>query len=182
LFVKAVLFALLALGLHAAFAGEPAVMQSRESYEAAFRGMSMSPPWVLISIVDNETGKARPVCTTANLVLGAIHFEYGLGNSNGEWQKAVEIAVKAEDHAFRFRQPAALANIPVGYSEAELAAARSFLAPYSPDELKSRFASLYPESRLDMRGYSRDAIACALIERGLSPRTADITGQIYIQR
>lgn len=180
--MKPVLLALLALCLPRAFAGEPALMQSRESYEAAFREISSSPAWVLISIIDNETGEARPVCATANLVLGAIHLEYGLGYSAGEWQKGVEIALKAEDHAFRFRQPAALANIPVRYSETELAAARAFLAPFSQDELKSKFASLYPQSRLDTRGYSRDAIACALIKRGLSPRTADITGQVYIQR
>jgi hypothetical protein len=73
-------------------------------------------------------------------------------------------------------------NIPRTYSEDELRAARAFLAPLSTDELKDKFSSLLANRRLDTTGYARDAIACVLTERGLSPALADISGQVYVPR
>jgi hypothetical protein len=163
-------------------ARDSAPTQPRASYEDAFRVMSSSPSYVLITIVDARTGRARPVCTTANFLLGAIHHELQLGYDAADSARAVRFALQAEDHVFRFQQQAALDNIPSRYSEAELQAARDFLAPLSLDELKDKFSSLYANRRLDTTGYARDAIACVLIERGLSPKKADISGQVYIER
>jgi hypothetical protein len=178
--LKAFLSVLFAFGLSAAFANDVAAMQPRQSYEAAFRNNSTSPSYVRISVIDGETGQGRSVCTTANFVLGAIHREYGLGYGAADLAKALEIALKSEDRSFRFHQPAALANIPSRYSEADLAAARAFLAPYSTSELKAKFSTLLAGARLDTKGYARDAIACVLIERGLSPKMADIAGIVYV--
>jgi hypothetical protein len=52
------------------------------------------------------------------------------------------------------------------------------LAPYSAAELKDAFTTrtLQEVRRINTTGYQRDAIACALLERGLTPRSADITG------
>lgn len=160
----------------------PVTVQPRESYEAAIRNYSTSPSYVMISIAGGETEPAKLVCTTANFLLGAIHREYGLGSEAADVSKAMEIALANSDHIFRFRQLTALANIPVRYSDDDLAAARKFLAPIPTDELRVKFLSLLRESRLPTNGYNRDAIACALIERGLSPRLSDISGQVYIAR
>jgi hypothetical protein len=159
-----------------------AAAQSRASYEAAFRVLSTSPSYVLVTVIDARTGQARPVCTTSNFLLGAIHREYALGYDAVDSTKGVEIALKAHDHVFRFQRQAALDNIPASYSEAELQAARDFLAPFSAEELADKFSSLYANRRLDTKGYAKDAIACVLIERGLSPAMADITGQVYVPR
>ena len=144
--------------------------------------ISTSPAYVLITLIDARTGLARPICTTANFLLGAIDREYELGHDRDAIAKASEIALKAEDHVFRFQRQAALDNIPVRYSGAELLAARGFLAPVSTDDLKSTFSTLYADRRLDTKGYANDAIACVLIERGLSPKKADISGQVYLDQ
>jgi hypothetical protein len=160
----------------------PITVQSRESYEAAIRNYSTSPSYVMISVAHAYTEQPKPVCTTANFLLGAIHREFGLEYGPADVSKAVEIALASPDHTFLFRQPAAFANIPIRYSDNDLAAARRFLAPIPTDELRIKFSSLSREFRLPTNGYNRDAIACALIERGLSPRLSDISGQVYITR
>lgn len=181
-FFVGVLFALGMLYRLDAFAGDSAPVQSRQSYEAAIHNTSTSPSYVLISIIDSDTGQAKPVCTTANLLLGAIHREYGLGYDAAGLSKAAEIALESKDHVFRFHQQAALDNIPVRYSDQDLAAARTLLAPLSKEELRAKFSSLYRDARVPTDGYARDAIACVLIERGLSPGMADISGQVYVGR
>jgi hypothetical protein len=177
-FLKAVLAGILACQASLGMAAE----QSRESYEDAFRTISTSPAYVLITLVDARSGQARPACVNANFLLGAIGREYELGNDAAGRARAVEIALQAKEHVFRFQRQAALDNVAVGYSDAELKAARDFLAPLSLDELKDKFSSLYANRRLDSRGYAKDAIACVLIERGLSPHVADISGQVYVGR
>lgn len=173
--------ALLGLASHnAALADPPAPVQSRESYEAAFETISTSPSYVLVAIGDGDTAPTKPVCTTANFLRGAIHHEYGLGNSREDLLKADRIALDHRDHVFRFHDKAALDNIRVQYTEADLAAARGLLAPLSDDELTAKFSSLYGKDRLPTKGYANDAIACALIERGFSPKMADLGGVVYI--
>jgi hypothetical protein len=183
--ISVVLFALAALTSLAKAQGifdRPFTIQSRESYEAAIRNDSTSPSYVLISIVRAYTGQAKSVCTTANFLLGAIHREFGLEYGPADVSKATKIALASHDHTFLFRQPVALANIPISYSGEDLAAARKFLAPIPTDELRIKFSSLFDKSRLPTDGYNRDAIACALIERGLSPRLSDRSNQVYVTR
>jgi hypothetical protein len=165
-----------------ALEGNAGAVQSRASYEAAFAVLSTSPSYVLITVIDARTGQARPVCTTSNFLLGAIGHEYALGTDAADRHKDVEIALQTKDHVFRFHQQSALDNISPRYTEDELRAAREFLAPLSTEELADKFSSLYANRRLDTKGYAKDAIACVLIERGLSPAMADISGQVYVPR
>lgn len=159
----------------------PVAQQSQASYEAAFATMSTSPAYVLVAVADGSA-QPEPVCTTANFLLGAIHHEYGLGYGRDDLLKAEHIALEHRDHVFRFHQKAALDNVRKQYAEADLAAARALLASLSDAELTAKFSSLYAKDRLPLDGYARNAIACALIERGLSPRMADLSGQVYIER
>jgi len=156
-------------------------VQSSESYEAAIRNISSSPSYVLIFVGDEVGGQTHSICTTANFLLGAIHREYGIGYERTDLSKAVDIAIKTPDRTFRFHQPA-LNNIRLKYSLNDLEKARAFLAAFSTSELTEKFSSLYGEKRLPTNEYSRDAIACVLIERGLSPKMADISGQVYVDR
>lgn len=176
--------AMLGLFLHAGAiaAAAPAPVQSQPSYDAAIAEMSTSPAYVLVEVGGGDSAPTRPVCTTANFLLGAIHREYGLGYAPAESQQALQIAREHADHVFRFQRQAALDNVRVQYGEADLAAARALLAPLSDDEVKARFSSLYAKDRLPTEGYATDALACALIERGFSPRRADRSGQVYVGR
>ncbi|WP_219117163.1 hypothetical protein [Janthinobacterium sp. UMAB-56] len=175
----------LTLGMHCRSenrASKLPMIQSLESYDAAIHNYSTSPSYVLIFIADRETGQAKPICTTANFLLGAIHREYGLGYGIADLSMAAEIAAKSPGRLFRFNQQSALNNIAVKYTANDLSAARALLAPWSTEELKSKFSSLSREARLPTDNYAREAIACALIERGFSPKLADISGQVYVDR
>lgn len=177
---------LLALVVTPAFAagafGGAQYVQSRASYEAAIHNSSTSPSYVLVTVVDARTELARSTCTTANLLMGAIHFEYGLGYDSAGYVKSDAIALSNQTHVFRFTKQDALNNVPFTYSDGDIAAARAFLAPFSAAELRDKFSSLYSSQRLALNGFSRDAIACVLIERGLSPKMADISGQVFVER
>ena len=159
-----------------------APVQSQTSYEAAIAEMSTSPAYVLIEVGGSGGAAPRPVRTTANFLLGAIHLEHGLGYAPAESEKAQRIAREQVDHVFRFQRQAALDNVRVQYTEGALAAARALLPPLSDDEVKARFSSLYAKDRLPTEGYATEALACALIERGFSPRRADRSGQVYVGR
>lgn len=174
---------LLAGVAHSAWGDAPSVtsVQSSESYEAAIRNNSTSPSYVLIFVGGDEGGQTSSVCTTANFLLGAINREYGFGYGGTGLSKAADIAIKTRDRTFRFHQPA-LDNIPLRYSSNDLDKARKYLAAFSASELTEKFSSLYGEKRLPMNEFSRDAIACVLIERGLSPKMADSSGQVYVDR
>lgn len=176
------LVGLAALAQAGVFSDRHITVQSRESYEAAIHNDSTSPSYVMISVAGAETEPAKVVCITANFLLGAIHREYGLGYDAAGVSEAIKIALANSNHRFAFRQLTARANIPTRYSDGDLAAARKLLAPIPTDELKRQFSSLSRESRLPTNGYNQDAIACALIERGLSPRLSDLSGQVYIAR
>jgi hypothetical protein len=174
--------AMLGLCFYAGAMAAPSPVQSQASYEAAFATISTSPAYVLIQVGDRGSAPPRPVCTSANFVLGAIHQEYALGYAPAEAEKAVRIAREHADHVFRFERQAALDNIRTQYTEADLAAARTLLGPLSDDEVRTKFSSLYAKDRLPTKGYAADAVACALIERGFSPKMADLSGQVYIER
>jgi hypothetical protein len=157
-------------------------VQSRESYEAAIRNHSTSPSYVLVSVSTSENGPATPICTTANFLLGAIHTEHELGYTKADSKRAVAIAIENLTHVFRFRKQAAVNNIiPVRYSENALTTARSQLSGFSSDELKAQF-SLLRGSHFLVNADTREAIACVLIERGLSPKSDDRSGRVYIDQ
>lgn len=174
--------AMLGLSLHAAVmaAPSPAPAQSQASYEAALADMSTSPAYVLVEVGDGGNAAPRPVCTSANFLLGAIHREYDLGYAPAESEQALRIARAHADHVFRFQRQAALDEVGAHYTEADLAAARALLAPLADDEVKAKFSSLSAHDRLPAQGHVKDAVACALIERGFSPKMADRSGQVFI--
>lgn len=162
--------------------------QSRASFEAAIRNHSTAPPYVLIIVIDERSKAVRSTCTTVNLLLGAIHREYGLDFDDVGSAKTEEIALSHLDHAFTFSRQEALANIPVWYSAADLAAIRAKLAPLTLDQLREGFSShgklhsLYQVKDWEWHRAYRDATACVLIERGLSPGLGDRSDQLWLAK
>jgi hypothetical protein len=155
-------------------------VQPQESFEAAVRYGGYS--YVLITMVDMESESVRSTCTTANLLIGAVVKEFGIPTSDKAWfPKAVELALSKKDHVFRFTKQDAVNNIPMKYSASDLATARALFAPLSDAELKAEFSSFFERKVSVPREIPRDAIACVLIERGLSPQMADISGQVFVE-
>jgi hypothetical protein len=149
--------------------------QSRASYEEALRNKTTSPSYVLILLAGDSEESKRPLCTYSNFLVGAIMREMGVDHLQAE-----QIALDNSEHVFRFTKQAALDNLARRYSDADLADARALLAPYSVEELQQAFSPEAKPSPLPPNKVKREAIACALLERGLSPRAADISREIYV--
>ena len=158
-------------------------IQSTASYEAAVRDDSTSPGYVMVTIVNANTGAARTTCTTANLLVGAIHRQYGLDYNAEGVRQARELTLAHTDHRFTLSAQAALRNFPESFSPEELDQVRSRFARLSPEELREGFSSK-PRGKLHefVSGRrSRDAAACALIGRGLAPYVRDRSGSIALR-
>ncbi len=154
--------------------------QSATSFEAAVSNISTSPSYVMVTIADANTGLERQTCTTANLLAGAIHFEYGLAFDLAGLKRATELALSNTSHRFIFTKQAALDNMRIEFAPQDLDDIRTWLAPVSNQELMS---GAHPWTSRDTpysgRRY-RSAVACVLIERGLSPYMADLSGQVVV--
>ena len=183
--VAAVLF--FAASLVSLAAGGP--VQSRASFEAAVRNRSTAPPYVLITVVDEKAGKVRSGCTTVNAFMGAIHMEHGLDYDPTGEARATDIVLSSQDHVFKFKNRRALENITFAYSEAVLSEVRAKLSGLSEQQLRDGIATSgsLPELYQGKRPWQahdayRDALACVLIERGLSPGMGDPTDQLWLAR
>jgi len=152
--------------------------QSSESFAAAFHDHSTSPVYVLITVVDDNTGQARTGCTEANFVLGAIQREYGLGSGAEADTNERHMALANTSHVFHFSKPEALANVAFRYSPHDMEVARKLIQPMTEEQLREGFSD-----RGELQSVSvatKDARACALIERGLRVRMADLTGNLQL--
>jgi len=177
------LFALVAASVVANPSG---VVQSQTSFEAAVGNTSTAPSYVLITVVDDGSKTQRSTCTTANLLLGAIHREYGLEFDANGVASAKRIALANQSHVFHFSKAEALNNIPSYFTDDDLRSVRSKLAALTVEQLRAGFStygtlhSIYQDQSWERHRAHRDAAACVLIERGLSPGHGDVSDQLWI--
>jgi len=157
--------------------------QSDESFAAAFQVISSSPRYVRVTVVNEVTSESRTYCVTSNQLWGAVSKEWQL---NGQPQAPAEVRklmLSAPGHVFRFKQQEAMDRIPKRYSDEDLEEARSAMEAFATEDLGKM-----PTNRLQLfipgQHYwdARDALACVLIERGLSPVMQDISGQVGLAR
>jgi len=143
----------------------------------------MAPSYVLITEIDGNTGKSRQTCVTANLLMGAIHRENELGNDAEDQMTALHIALTTPDHVFAFTKRTALENIPHDYSDEQLSQVRDALKPLSKAQLVDAASRETALNNLKAMPHNarRDATACVLIERGLSPGMGDVSDQIWVR-
>jgi hypothetical protein len=118
--------------------------QSDTSFEAAIHNQSTAPSYVLITVVDANTGASQSTCTTANLLLGAIHLEVGIGYDREGQSAAMQIALTNERHVFSFEKRKALDNIPRYYSDEDLAYVRKAVQGLSVPQVLDAIASQGP--------------------------------------
>src|SRR6267154_1835055 len=109
--ISTLLIAGLLFGLPGESAAQP--RQSQAAFETAIRDNSTSPYVVLITVVDDRTGKSSSGCNSANLLLGAIYLEkWGSFDSkatpetNSRHNEAEKIALENTSHIFHFSNPA----------------------------------------------------------------------------
>ncbi len=175
--------------------------QSATNFAKAITNLSTSPYYVLITVVNDKTGMRRTICTVAPFLLGAIQHQYHIlplrtkhGDQQAEalaWERKLEAAALAsKDHVYHFSNPKALKNLQVRYTQQELAQIHAQLSSLSTSEI---IAGLSQQSSGLYRIYTkcddfhefaanRDALAYVLLERGLQPRQADMTGGLYLAK
>lgn len=86
--------------------------QSPADFAAALRDTSTSPPFIAITVVNDSSGQTLSGCIPANLFLGAMHREYGLGYDPDSDQRVLAAALAAGDRVFHFQKDEAWANMP----------------------------------------------------------------------
>ena len=158
--------------------------QEDSAFAKAIEDQSTSPYFVKIKMVDSSDNREFTTCVTANLLKGAIHIEQGFPYSDEGTSAAEMYAISNQEHAFIFRSLSALQNMPWHPSGAELSEAQAIAATVSDQDLTTSLSSgrlLQHYSEHPRRQERMAALACALIDRGLAPRLADMTGSLYVE-
>jgi len=150
-------------------------------FRDAIANVSTSPDYVLIKVIGSEGQSERTVCTTANLFLGAIHLEYGLGYTEGDQKRACDIALAQPERSFTFHKKAAIDNLADHETPEALADVRKQFAGKKDSELLDdnfiRSVTSKPSSASHVA--YRDAVAHALLERGIGCRMGDIADNLF---
>lgn len=137
----------------------------------------------MVTIIDDKTGISRTGCVTAPSLKTAMIMEHGMPQDEMARQKFVDLLLKNPKHEFHFTRREALLDIWFQYTAADVDSMRKQLTKYTDDELRRGFSAngslhhLYQTSR---HNALRDAIACVLVERGLSPRKTDIENGLWV--
>ncbi|MYN47614.1 hypothetical protein GTP23_21465 [Pseudoduganella sp. FT93W] len=160
-------------------------IQSKSSYDAAVQGsfvnVTTSPAYVKIIVVNATTGDEKVLCTTANFLAGALHIQHALSYDLNGRKQVADIALNNIQHKFILDERA-IQNLPAAHTLDELHEVKLKFSPLTNEELIRGLRPIGGELHYAFpdRRY-RGAIACVLIERGLSPYQADITGQVNIR-
>ena len=149
--------------------------QNHASYEKAVVETGMGPGYVLVTIVDAQTGASRTGCTDVHSMISAMMKEFDLP-ANDQGVAGAKAKLLSPSHSFRLSKPAALAAVTLSTAEDAEVVRREM-------GLTSREAVLNKASpnpgvgmALNVGGKDRHvrqrALACVLIEYGFTPRRA----------
>jgi hypothetical protein len=155
-------------------------VRAEANFEEALLDHSTSPYYVKIKLTDLTSGKSIDTCITANLFLGALHIEHAYPYTAAGIKAVQTFAISSRSRAFSFRSRKALENMPWHPSKAELSSGTAFVSGKPSLALRpDRLAVFYKGGVRERERMA--AIACALLDRGLKPRLADLSGDLYVQ-
>ena len=160
--------------------------QNHEAFNLALNDGSSAPYYVRFVVLDNSTGRSYVTCKTANILRGAIHIEKGLPFDEEGSAITVEYVSSNLSHTFAFSNTEALKYMQSSFNSRELALVSKELRNLSNEQivmemkLDGSIFKLYRPSRSAALRFKMDAVACALIERGLSPRSADMIAALRL--
>ena len=162
--------------------------------------VTSAPLFVLITLRDPSSDGERAAAIPGSLLLGAIQTEYHLKlrktTSHGDigkalaeqQQKEVQIAMSQPNRVFVFRNRRARNNVEPRYTPAILNEVRRTLGSMSRREIiaaaranQSWLHRVYESKRDAMQSFAyRDAIAHALLERGILVGHGDVASGLYV--
>ena len=152
--------------------------------------VTSAPHFILIRL-GGEQGPPRVICLPGSFLEGAIHEEYKIPYTVRGVEQAREIAKANWNKVFVFRNRKARRNIQPRYDSKTLESAREQVARImaSRNNLSSKQSTILEKlivDRMDQgesaeKTYAfRDAVAHALLERGILVRESDLTGGLRI--
>ena len=115
-----------------AYSAEAPKGLSDDQFESALRNISTAPNYILITVVNGNTGYHSAVCMEAEFLLAALNIEHNL-----KWAEAVAFALAQPERTFKFFDANALSRVERAYSEQILKEARDFLAKMTVNEIKA---------------------------------------------
>ena len=179
---------LLVLAL-AGILGRSTLAQAGASFEKAIAKDSTSPSYVLVTIINDNTGTRQTICTGANFLLGAIHYQYHIPYTREGEQEGKRVALASKDRTYHFSKADALKNFRVGYTPRILAQVRRRLKNVTTSDLvkgmgyNGKFLAIYEKyQKFSDFVAHRDALAYVLLERGLQPVQGDMSGGVFLSR
>lgn len=157
---------------------------SDAQFERALRNRSTSMPFVLVTVVNGNTGARQDVCVRAEEVVSAIQTERGLGEED-----AIVFALAQSDRTFKFSNEDVLKRMVREYSDQTLQEARSFLAKMTNEEVEAgthdQKSSLYEFICREPQPFFKgrfQAVAHVLEERGLLTWAGCKPGMVHVER
>ncbi|HEX5323677.1 MAG TPA: hypothetical protein VFW40_07820 [Capsulimonadaceae bacterium] len=182
---------ILAASLSSAVAAGPPAKMSDALFTRAIKNSSTAPNYVLITVVNDNTGKQRDICTLATFLLGAIWKQYNIRpsktadkhNQAADVERQLQsIALSHKDHVFHFSNPAALRNLGPGYTDEQLHRAQQMLKKVPSRYILDHEGSIYRECGLNRSHGGQAVLAYILIQRGLLPGMGDFAGNLYYEK
>ena len=165
-----------------AYAAEAPKGLSAVQFESALQNISTAPNYILITVVNGNTGYQATACMEAEFLLTALNIEHNL-----KWAEAVAFALAQPDRTFKFSDTNALKRVERAYSDHILQEARDFLAKLTVDEIN---AATFDQNSMFYEFCAREpgafgvrfpAIAHVLSERGILCGRSCKPGLFYIE-
>ena len=165
-----------------AYAAEAPNGLSAVQFESALRNISTAPNYILITVVNGNTGYQATACMEAEFLLAALNIEHKL-----KWAEAVAFALAQPDRTFKFSDTYALVRVERAYSDQILQEARDFLEKMTVDEIN---AATFDQNSKFYEFCAREpgafgmrfpAIAHVLTERGILCGRSCKPGLFYIE-
>jgi len=154
--------------------------------EMAMENISTAPCYVLIAVVDNNTGKSWAVCLESLDLLSAIMKEYDIKNPD-IYKKAVNVVKQNSSRTFTFTKPKVIERLKPVYTQGILVKIRSEFSQYTDEELISYFSSNRTTNVQELcKRFNSDrypvqtAVAHMLLERGILCGRGCLGGYLYI--
>jgi hypothetical protein len=154
-------------------------------FDIALRDDSSSPLYVLARVSKHGTER---VCISAPFLLTAVSMERGFSFDRSGQVKAIEFARASFNRSFSFTKSKAIQAATPRYQKAQLASAEAAASGLSNrqviEELRARDSQLHKQygsqRNPSQRIAYRDALACALLKRGLLVGMQDRTGRLFV--
>lgn len=170
------------------------VIKFQRSYETAINsGSDTTQQYIAITVVNDNTGSVSSICIPAGSLLAALAVEHSIPIDD---PKIRNLALSSSDHTFHFSKLEALKHLDVSYTSQELESFAGKLSGFTNQELEVGFGvqQRYDQERNIVRMHDlyrrypskqyqayRDAIACILVNRNISPLINMCSGGLYVE-